>query len=81
MRPKRGKDHTWQLVKYKADIAIYAKCRCGYSYPCSGNTRNENGTWNPKQVIKYFYPYCPMCGARKKWYSEDIEKIDKFSFE
>ena len=80
--PKRGTDHTWQLVKYKGDIGIYSKCKCKYHYPCSRSGVEEDGSRNPlRQVPTIFYPYCPYCGARKKWYTNDIKKIDKYEFE
>ena len=40
---KRGKDHVWELVKYIGDLAIYAKCKCGYHYNCSVSYRNKSG--------------------------------------
>lgn len=69
---KRGTDHTWQLVKYKEDMAIYAKCKCKFRYACSENKRNEDGTFSFKQIPTLFYPYCPNCGARKKYYTDEI---------
>ena len=81
-RPKRGMDHTWQLIKYKGDAAIYAKCKCGHRYRCSTDGYDENGKRTPIiQVPTIFYPYCPICGARKKWYTNEIQKIDKYRFE
>ena len=80
--PKRGTDHTWQLVKYNGDICIYAKCKCGHHYCCSDAARMEDGSLNPcHQEITILYPYCPMCGAKKKRYTDDIKKIDKYWFE
>lgn len=79
--PKRGTDHTWQLVKYNGDAAIYARCKCKYHYNCGRNKRNEDGSWSLIQVSTVFYPYCPMCGARKKWYTEEIKRIDKYEFD
>lgn len=79
---KRGTDHTWQLVKYNGDCAIYAKCKCKYHYCCSTSARDEDGFLNPfNQVPTIFYPYCPVCGARKKWHTYEIEKINKYEFE
>ena len=80
---KRGTDHNWEIVKYKGDIALYAKCRCGYHYCCSSSLKNEDGTWSMKQIVddRKIFPYCPICGARKKTYSHDIKKFDKYSFE
>ena len=79
--PKRGTDHTWQLVKYNSDGAIYARCKCKHHYNCGRSKRNEDGSWSPIQVPTVFYPYCPMCGARKKWYTEEIKRIDKYEFD
>lgn len=80
--PKRGTDHTWQLVKYNVDAAIYARCKCKYHYRCSTDDINEDGTSNPfHQVPTIFYPYCPKCGARKKWVANEVRRIDKYSFE
>lgn len=70
---KRGTDHSWKLVKYKGDVGIYARCKCKFHYICL-NPMNNNEDYK-------FYSYCPICGARKKWYSKDIRKIDKYSFE
>lgn len=77
--PKRGTDHTWQLVKYKTDSSIYARCSCKYHYPCSTNEMKEDGSFH--QVPTIIYPYCPNCGARKKWYTNKIKNIDKYYFE
>lgn len=72
----RGKDHYWQPVKYKGDMAIYAKCSCGFRYGCY-NTEGVRTEFAPEKC----YPYCPLCGAKKKWYKESIIRIDKYSFE
>ena len=71
---KRGTDHHWQLVQYKYDIAIYALCKCGYHYACSGNKRNDDGSFSLEQVVDpcRLFPYCPVCGARKKTYSTEV---------
>lgn len=72
--PKRGTDHTWQLVKYKGDAAIYARCKCRYYYRCSTDAIEEDGSSNPfHQVPTVFYPYCAMCGARKKWRTTELK--------
>ena len=69
---KRGTDHMWQLIKYKDDICIYARCKCGYDYPCSRSGRNSDETFSFKQIPVIFYNYCPNCGARKKYKSSEI---------
>lgn len=79
---KRGTDHTWQLVKYNADGAIYARCKCKYHYCCSTAAVEENGGRNPfRQIPTIFYPYCPVCGARKKWRTDEVQRIDRYEFE
>lgn len=70
MRQKRGKDHAWKIVKCKPDIALYAKCKCGYKYSCSQSKRNADGTWSFEQEIVILHNYCPNCGARKKYYDD-----------
>ena len=84
MKNKRGTDHKWEIVKFTGDIVLYAKCKCGFNYCCSTSGRDENGYWTPtKQIIDphKIYPYCPLCGARKKYYIDDIKKIDRFRWE
>lgn len=77
-RPKRGTDHKWKIVKYKDDCAVYARCKCGFEYDCGRSKRFEDGTWSFKQYPEFMYLYCPQCGARKKYYNETPEKIDRF---
>lgn len=72
---KRGKDHIWEKIRYKADMGLYLKCKCGFRY-CAGNTMRIE----PQKDITA-YNYCPFCGARKKWITEQERFIDKFSFE
>jgi hypothetical protein len=68
MKMKRGTDHHWHVIRYKGNMAYYAKCKCGYEYCC--------GSAFPKEIgINKIYPYCPVCGARKKWYNEIPELI------
>lgn len=74
---KHGTDHSWEIREYINDIAWYAHCKCGYQYYCSKCTRDEDGTWNPKQQLNWLAHYCPNCGARKKWYNEEPIKINK----
>lgn len=78
---KRGTDHLWTLVRYRGDIAIYATCNCGYSYLCSGNKRNEDGSWSFEQEVKWLSNYCPNCGARKKRVTENVECNSRYRFE
>ncbi len=78
---KRGTDHTWKIVKYKDDIALYAKCKCGYRYVCSKNKRNEDGSWSFEQEINLLHRYCPYCGVRKKYYDDNVINIEKYSWE
>lgn len=80
MKMKRGTDHYWEVIKYSGDIAIYARCKCGFEYRCSHGKREEDGTWSLEQVIDNVYPYCPWCGARKKKYNiKPIAKGDKYA--
>lgn len=81
MKNKRGTDHNWQIIKYNGDMALYAKCKCGFRYCCSSNIRNIDGSWSIKQEITKIYPYCPCCGVRKKTYDSEINKINKFPWE
>lgn len=49
----------WKIVKYKGDMAFYARCKCGYEYCCS--------TFNTSQMkskISLLHNYCPNCGMR-----------------
>jgi hypothetical protein len=73
MKKGRKKDHVWKFIKYKGDMAIYAQCRCGFSYECY----KQNGlTFIPDPYR--LYPYCPVCGSRKKRYNPEVVKVDKF---
>lgn len=83
MKMKRGTDHWWEVRKYWADYALYAHCKCGFQYVCSSEIKDENqdGTWTWREKINKIYPYCPHCGARKKWYNEKPKKIEKYSWE
>lgn len=82
MKNKRGTDPGWTIIKYKGDIALYAKCLCGFQYAASKNAgRNKDGSWNMTQKIFELYQYCPNCGARKKCYSDIVIHIDKFPWE
>ena len=74
MKGKRGTDHSWNLIKYDGDAAIYAECKCGHYYNCGRSLRNEDGSYAFKEIPTIFYPYCPCCGARKKRYTPEIEK-------
>lgn len=71
---KRGTDHTWHLIRYVGDGAIYAKCKCGYHYNCGRSKRDDGCSWPLTQIPTIFYPYCPSCGARKKRHSTDVER-------
>lgn len=61
---KRGHDKTWDLIRYD-DETIYAKCKCGFHYPCSNHGF-------PK-IPTYFLPYCPICGSKKTYCSAEIK--------
>lgn len=81
MKKGRKKDHVWQIVRYKGDIGLYARCKCGYCYHCSQFKIKEDGSPSFEQEITKLYNYCPNCGARKKWYNDNIIKINKYTFE
>ena len=76
-----GDDDTWEIVRYKGDIALYARCGCGYRYVCSTSERNEDGTWSSKQKVSMLHPYCPSCGAKKRYYSDNVKKVDSYPWE
>lgn len=78
-RKGRKIDHLWKFVKYKSDLAIYARCSCGFIYPAYKN--KESGIIAMEIAPEKLYNYCPNCGARKKRYIENIEKIDKYLWE
>ena len=78
---KRGTDHEWLVVKYKGDGAVYARCKCGFEYDGGESRCREDGTWTMAQYPTIIYPYCPYCGARKKRYNEEPEKLDEFQWE
>ena len=79
MKKGRKKDHIWRFVKYLGDASVYAKCRCGYKYRCD---KGINGSpINREPNIEKLYYYCPICGSRKTRYIDNIEKINKYSFE
>lgn len=78
MKKGRRKDHIWQFVKYKGDVAFYAKCRCGFRYPCYASTTTP---FRIKIAPDKLYPYCPLCGSRKTRYIDDVLKIDKYPWE
>lgn len=75
-RKGRKIDHLWRFVKYKSDMAIYAKCSCGFAYPAYKN--KEPGSIGTEIDPEKLYNYCPYCGARKKRYIPEVEKIDRY---
>ena len=80
MKKGRKKDHIWQFVKYKGDIAYYAKCSCGFRYPCYKKHSAEYVF--PLEIApEKLYNYCPLCGSRKTRYIDEIEYIDKYMWE
>ncbi len=78
MKVIRGKDHLWRPVKFLGDGAIYAKCKCGFYYPCY---KGPDATFKVEIDPYKMYHYCPNCGARKKCYLTDVEKLDKTKWE
>ena len=81
MKKGRRKDHLWRFVKYRGDICIYARCSCGFTYPCSKPEDEEHD--NLRRVIDEtkMYNYCPICGVRKTRYDPEVKKIDKYRWE
>ena len=81
-RRKRGrlKDHYWKFIKFKCDLAIYAKCSCGYWYPCYKGLNGVNDIQKVPDPVK-LHPYCPYCGSKKKWYIDEIEYLDIYPWE
>ena len=75
---KRGKDKLWRTIKYAADLAIYAKCSCGFEYCCSSSVRKEDGSWSFVHFInpEKLYHYCPNCGAKKINYETEYTKVN-----
>jgi len=78
-RKGRAIDHCWKFCKYKGDISFYAKCSCGFLYPCYKNIPP-----NPIHIVpapEKLFNYCPHCGARKTRYYEETIYIDRYLFE
>lgn len=78
---KRGTDHKWDIVKYKGDMAIYARCKCGFEYNCGRPNHTQDGSFSLTQIPTIIYRYCPICGAKKKLYNGTPIKLDKFQYE
>lgn len=79
MKKGRRKDHNWVFVRYKGDLAIYAKCSCGFHYSCCHNKREMGLLMVPAPDL--LYPYCPICGSRKTTYDDEVRKIDHYVWE
>ena len=71
----RGRDPVWELVKYKGDMQIYARCKCGFKHGCTF------GKAVPTVDDIKLFPYCPICGAKKKRVTDEPRRIDKYSWE
>ena len=67
----RGKDNTWRIKKVIGNGAFYATCKCGFWYPCYRLTDTYMTEIDPSRM----YRYCPNCGARKKWYDNNVETM------
>lgn len=78
---KRGTNHDWVVIRYKGDVAIYARCKCGFEYDCGKSKRLEDGSFSITQYPAIMYQYCPWCGVRKKRYNEEPIKLEKFRWE
>ena len=79
MKKGRKKDHVWQFVRYKFDTAIYARCSCGFRYSCCKDIAEIGLKIVP--APEKLYPYCPICGARKTKYIDDVIKLDMYPWE
>lgn len=75
-RKGRAIDHVWRFVKYKDDMAIYAKCSCGFVYPCYKQP-DRNKLFVIVQDAEKLYRFCPNCGSRKTRYIDEVVKINK----
>ena len=77
---KRGTDHKWEIIRYKGNMALYARCKCGFEYRCSRTEFIESvdGSKSSKEHIAIIYPYCHCCGAKKEFYNAEPEKLDGF---
>ena len=71
MKNKRGTDHWWRLFQYRDSETIFAKCKCGFIYPSCEST----GEPQEQRFVK-LYNYCPRCGAKKKYYDDEIRVVD-----
>lgn len=69
MKMKRGTDHNWHIIRYVENLDLFAKCKCGFEYDCGNVFHKEKLT---------IYLYCPNCGARKKWYNPEPDKINSW---
>lgn len=79
MKSKRGihgkPDNLWRTVKHGGDLAIYARCRCGFEYSVQKEVRGEDGCWLlPREADPAkMYHFCPNCGSRKTKYTTEIK--------
>lgn len=73
-RKGRQIDHSWRFIRYKDDVAIYASCKCGYTYACY---KIEN-IYTILPAPEKLHPYCPSCGSRKKTYTPDVVKVNVY---
>lgn len=80
MKKGRKKDHLWRFVKYRGDIAFYAKCSCGFRYACYKKHSVEQ-LFPIEPDPEKLYRYCPWCGSRKTRYINEIEYMDKYMWE
>ena len=72
------KRNLWNKIKFKGDVAIYAQCKCGYHYACSRLVKKDESWVNDEYK---FYPYCPMCGVKKRFIATEVTKIDEFEWD
>ena len=79
-RKGRAIDHYWKFVKYKGDLAFYARCSCGFYYQCD-KSKYENATIPTVPAPEKLYHYCPYCGARKIRYYDEPIYSNKYRYE
>lgn len=71
----RGRDHVWEIRKYKIDSAYYMHCSCGFEHACHTQYADNDGVWHISNSVFATYNYCPNCGARKK-YETGVKHFD-----
>jgi hypothetical protein len=50
----------WEIVHHKGDLALYARCKCGYEYNASIFNREKM-----ECEVHSLHAFCPACGSKK----------------